>query len=661
MKNKKSEIVCTALLILGIFLLGLISCSESDVSKTDFQFVPEEQDYLAVKLDNYYFDFCTWEERIYLLGSEHIGVFDGTGDCVQPFADVNGDAIAVYDGQIAVLAKDEIIIFDKAGSKVKTYPLNTENIGRYNCIEMNRDWIVFGGLDDRYEFMRERIFCLNRNNGEIVECTAINASKTVFAVYDMALIDADIIAVSAKITLDFFTQDNILITYDIKNQNIIDEINVPYISDLAFSDNAVYLSKDARLCRYIIEDDNMATIRNYRQDLMENETAQKIIVVDRKIEVTSENILLLYPTSMVLYIDRLNYKESPVKILAPESQRVCDRYEDELLYFTMETKIPVEVEELSDLNYQEKLNLRLISKEDNFDLFFLDKITHSHILKEILEKNLYHSLDEYAVIEAIYSTMYDGIRDMMTYDGSLYGMPVEFACIPLLMNREVFEKYGIDIPGENWTFDDVWELCERLMQESADVRIFSNDLQTLATFLTIWGEHDSSDTEGLTALLKNFRKYMEYGVLAFENGDSSKYNYNYDKDYLFQPFHEYIIPYFDDDTAELFRWPVVSQGDAALCKLSSAILMNKQAQNGESAAKLMCYLYQSEAFKRYYSKNENPAYVKALRNCKPVYIMNNTVMTKALSEPLASIYDKKVSVDDIGRQILEIIHYTLNG
>ena len=38
-------------------------------------------------------------------------------------------------------------------------------------------------------------------------------------------------AVSAKITLDFFKQDNILITYDIKNQNIIDEINVPYISD----------------------------------------------------------------------------------------------------------------------------------------------------------------------------------------------------------------------------------------------------------------------------------------------------------------------------------------------------------------------------------------------------------------------------------------------
>ncbi len=51
--------------------------------------------------------------------------------------------------------------------------------------------------------------------------------------------------------------------------------------------------------------------------------------------------------------------------------------------------------------------------------------------------------------------IYQGLRDAFTTDGELYCAAKDFSTLALLYNIDAFEAAGIDLPGDDWTWDDM--------------------------------------------------------------------------------------------------------------------------------------------------------------------------------------------------------------
>ena len=49
---------------------------------------------------------------------------------------------------------------------------------------------------------------------------------------------------------------------------------------------------------------------------------------------------------------------------------------------------------------------------------------------------------------------YEGIVDIYSLDGNQYALPKDHDTIALLYNKSVFDKYGVEYPNDNWTWDD---------------------------------------------------------------------------------------------------------------------------------------------------------------------------------------------------------------
>lgn len=49
---------------------------------------------------------------------------------------------------------------------------------------------------------------------------------------------------------------------------------------------------------------------------------------------------------------------------------------------------------------------------------------------------------------------YEGIVDIYSLDGNQFALPKDHDTIALLYNKSIFDKYGVEYPNDNWTWDD---------------------------------------------------------------------------------------------------------------------------------------------------------------------------------------------------------------
>ncbi|MFD5213760.1 ABC transporter substrate-binding protein [Microbacterium sp. NPDC058345] len=55
-----------------------------------------------------------------------------------------------------------------------------------------------------------------------------------------------------------------------------------------------------------------------------------------------------------------------------------------------------------------------------------------------------------------------GLVDLYTYDGTLYGAPKDFDTVAVWYNKELFDAAGVDHPSAGWTWDDLKDAAARL-------------------------------------------------------------------------------------------------------------------------------------------------------------------------------------------------------
>lgn len=652
------------IIILAVILFSVSSCAQKTSDDyNNHQFVEEGQNSRTIEYDSYYFDFSVDNDNIYLLGNDNVEVYRDKVGNIMNYTDQTGIAISAYNNLVALLREDEIILCDENGKTIKTYPLNNiDNIEKFNDIIMNEQYIIFYGVESDLDYIHHRVFCISRKDDKMTEISDLNKNKTVYFINGISFIDKERLVVTAKITLDYFTDNNIIATFDLSKKQLVYERELPHASDVSQSNGYIYYGDEMKVYRYSETDHVSTVIRSYKKDMILSDSDKDISINNRKLLVTSQNIIYLFPTSKTIYIDRLKYEMDPVRIIAPISEKLYERFEDEILSFTMETRVPVEVTELPDENYLDKLNLKLMAHDHDFDLFFLTHIDKNQTLQGILDKKFYLPLNDYSAVKNIFKGMYRGIQDIMTCNEDIYGVPVSFTYIPLLVNESVFQKYNIQLPNKmEWTFKDLWELCEQLKAMDSNVRVFSNDIDLLGAMLRIWGELYHEDTDHLIELIHNFRKYMECQVLAFENGDLSQYDYHENENYLFKTFHEYIMPYSDMVNKNVNKWPVISADDPVVCNLSKAFLVNRNTLNRDIVVRLLLFIYQSHEFDLFYQDDMDAPCQEVLAGGAPILKMNTDLVDNLLKYLADNIYDKSVSDEEICDHLRDQINYSING
>ena len=101
------------------------------------------------------------------------------------------------------------------------------------------------------------------------------------------------------------------------------------------------------------------------------------------------------------------------------------------------------------------------------DVFWM----HSNTAQMYMENDLLLNLDDYiANDDAIdLANYYEGIVDLYNSDGVQYALPKDHDTIALLYNKAIFDKYGVDYPTDDWTWEDMAEKAKALTKDDGSV------------------------------------------------------------------------------------------------------------------------------------------------------------------------------------------------
>lgn len=114
-------------------------------------------------------------------------------------------------------------------------------------------------------------------------------------------------------------------------------------------------------------------------------------------------------------------------------------------------------------DYSEWLSGQLLS-ENAPDVFYVlaDDFNNFAEIGVLADLSLFIKDDKDFNKKAFYSSAYAYGQ----YDGSQYALPYE--CAPKLMfvNKSILDKEGIEIPNEEWTWDDFYSICENVTKDT---------------------------------------------------------------------------------------------------------------------------------------------------------------------------------------------------
>lgn len=128
--------------------------------------------------------------------------------------------------------------------------------------------------------------------------------------------------------------------------------------------------------------------------------------------------------------------------------------------FEEENKIAVNAKGYAHDKFVDNLRLKLLAGDDDYDVVMLEHA--DELLASILNYNLYLPLETYDSISSGFDKYFDGVRDVMSYNGHIFGIPYYLTVEGFTSENDTIDKLNPD-----YTLDDFWSFCE----ESGSSRI----------------------------------------------------------------------------------------------------------------------------------------------------------------------------------------------
>ncbi len=137
-------------------------------------------------------------------------------------------------------------------------------------------------------------------------------------------------------------------------------------------------------------------------------------------------------------------------------QKICDKWTE-----TSGVKVSVEVVDWD--NYWTLLEAGA-SGGDMPDVFWM----HSNTAQMYMENDILLDLTDYIDKDDSIQkeNYYEGVWDLYNSNGKQYALPKDHDTIALLYNKAIFDKYNVDYPTENWTWEDMYEAAKKITDGS---------------------------------------------------------------------------------------------------------------------------------------------------------------------------------------------------
>ena len=178
-----------------------------------------------------------------------------------------------------------------------------------------------------------------------------------------------------------------------------------------------------------------------------------ICVFPEKVNDTGEEITVLYRYSPSTVVTSMPDYEVEFGWMNGVMSRMNTQFEEE-------NKIAVNAKGYAHDKFVENLRLKLLAGDDDYDVVMLEHA--DELLASILNYNLYLPLEAYDSISSGFDGCFDGVRDVMSYDGHIFGIPYYLTVEGFTSENDTIDKLNPD-----YTLDDFWSFCE----ESGSSRI----------------------------------------------------------------------------------------------------------------------------------------------------------------------------------------------
>lgn len=105
-----------------------------------------------------------------------------------------------------------------------------------------------------------------------------------------------------------------------------------------------------------------------------------------------------------------------------------------------------------------------MAQDKDFDAFVIGS-SEAHTL---VKSGAVWYLDEYPQITSKFDEMFEGIKNIFSYKGKLFGIPIDLFVEALLVDENFVEDHGIVIPDTPWTWDEFYEFSKKIMKKLSE-------------------------------------------------------------------------------------------------------------------------------------------------------------------------------------------------
>ena len=110
------------------------------------------------------------------------------------------------------------------------------------------------------------------------------------------------------------------------------------------------------------------------------------------------------------------------------------------------------------------------------DVFWM----HSNTAQMYMENDLLLALDDYIAADdnIDLANYYEGIVDLYKSGDKQYALPKDHDTIALLYNKAIFDKYGVEYPTDDWTWDDLIAAEKAITEAGKDDGVYGMAMNT---------------------------------------------------------------------------------------------------------------------------------------------------------------------------------------
>ena len=110
------------------------------------------------------------------------------------------------------------------------------------------------------------------------------------------------------------------------------------------------------------------------------------------------------------------------------------------------------------------------------DVFWM----HINEAQKYMEGDILLNLDDYIAADEStdLNNYYEGITSIYNNDGHQYALPKDHDTIALLYNKAIFDKYGVDYPTDDWTWQDYADAAAKITEAGKADGVYGTAMNT---------------------------------------------------------------------------------------------------------------------------------------------------------------------------------------